>query len=261
MSPTVVEVAPRGDGATCALAGELVVPRLVRRRGRSVEVALVAGRAMLLPGDDVRLVIRVGAGCELTLVDIGGLVVYGRDGESGACGEESGWHARVDLASGARLAWEGLPTVITDAGALDRSLSVTLDPGASCVMRETLVLGRTGERGGTLRMRTDVSDSDGPILCETLTASGALPVPGILGAHRVMDGILAFGDHSPIETVAGATRLELERGGTLLRYLGAAAHESPLAGVTLGALRRDPGVVAASSEGTTPPVRSLACGA
>ena len=75
MIPTVVDISPRGEGVSCLLEGELVVPRLVRRHGRSVEVALVAGRAMLLPGDDVRIRITVGEGCTLRLVDIGGLVV------------------------------------------------------------------------------------------------------------------------------------------------------------------------------------------
>ncbi|WP_353808944.1 urease accessory protein UreD [Agromyces sp. SYSU T00194] len=227
MRPTVVDVAPRGDEVSCALSGELVVPRLVRRRGRAAEVALVAGRAMLLPGDEVRMRIAVGPGCTLTLVDIGGLVVYGRDG----AGEPSGWHARIELAADAHVAWDGLPTVVTDAGDLRRSLTIVLGPGASATCRETLVLGRAGERGGRLRSTTDASDGTGPLLHETLDVSGSDPVPGILGHHRVMDGILALGDRAPVDDVAGATRLDLERGGTLLRHLGEAAHESPLAGL------------------------------
>ena len=212
---------------SCALAGELVVPRLVRRQGRSVEVALVAGRATLLPGDDVRIRVTIGEGCTLRLVDIGGLVVYGRPGE---LGEASEWHARVDLAPGAHLAWEGLPTVITDAGRLTRSLTITLAPGSSATLRETLVLGRAGERGGRLRADTDIRDESGPILRETLDARGDVRVPGILGSARVVDSLIAVGDHPALDEVAGATRLEFERGGTVVRYLGHAAHDSPLSG-------------------------------
>ncbi|MGB4778342.1 urease accessory protein UreD, partial [Microbacterium sp.] len=151
MTETVVEIAGRGDEVSCVLSGELVVPRLVRRRARSVRVALVAGGAMLLPGDEVRVRIRVGAGCTLGLVDIGGLVVYGR----GDAGDASQWHAHLDLAADAHLTWDGLPTVVTDDGELARTLTVRLAAGSSAVLRETLVLGRTGERGGRLRTDTD----------------------------------------------------------------------------------------------------------
>lgn len=239
MIPTVVDISPRGEGVSCTLEGELVVPRLVRRHGRSVEVALVAGRAMLLPGDGVQLRITVGEGCTLSLVDIGGLVVYGRPGETG---DASQWHARVDLEPGAHLTWDGLPTVITDAGSLTRSLTITLARGASAILRETLVLGRTGERGGRLRADTDVSDAIGPLVRERLEVRGDARVPGVLGENRVMDSILAVGDQEPVDDVPGATRLELDRGGTVLRYLGDAAHDSPLGAVLLGAapLDREP---------------------
>jgi len=227
MSATVVEIAARGDGGvSCVLAGDLIVPRLVRRTGRSVEVALVAGRAMLLPADEVRIRIRIGEDCALALVDIGGLVVYGRP--PGEDGDASHWHADVELAPRARLTWDGLPTVVTDAGHLDRSLTLSLAPGASAVLRETLVLGRAGERGGRLRSHTDISDHRGPLLREALEVSGDSPVPGILGTGRVMDGIIAVGDHPRLPVVAGATLLELERCGTILRSLGDHAHASPL---------------------------------
>ena len=239
MIPTVVDISPRGEGVSCLLEGELVVPRLVRRHGRSVEVALVAGRAMLLPGDDVRIRITVGEGCTLRLVDIGGLVVYGRPGETG---DASQWHARVDVEPGARLAWDGLPTVITDAGSLTRSLTITLGHDASAVLRETLVLGRTGERGGRLTANTDVSDARGPIVREALEVRGDSRVPGILGANRVMDSIISVGDQAPVADVPGVTRLELDRAGTVVRYLGESAHDSPLGGVLLDAalLDREP---------------------
>lgn len=233
MSATRVEITPRGGEASCALAGAFLVPRVTVRRGRHVEVALVAGGAMLLPGDEVSLRVYVGAGCSLRLVDIGGLVVYGREGEHGH-GSPSQWHARVDLAEGARLSWAGLPTVVTDAGRLDRSLTLRLAPGATATLRETLVLGRTGERGGHLRADTDVADDEGPLLRETLTVSGADPRPGVLGRERVVDSVLTFGRGSPPAAPEGTTLLELERGGAVVRSLGEAAHRSPLGAVLAG---------------------------
>lgn len=223
MRPTVVEVAARGDSVACVLDGELVIPRLVRRHDRSVEVALVAGRAMLMPGDRVQIDIRVGDGCALRLVDIGGLVVYGRD-ESG----ESEWHAHIELGAHARLVWEGLPTVITDAGSLIRSTTMRLGPRAAALVRETLVLGRAGEHGGRLTADTDVTDAAGPVLRERLAVRGDEPRPGILGAHCVMDTALYLGDGVAVPDVPAAVRLDLERGGTVLRHLGTTAHDSPL---------------------------------
>lgn len=228
MNPTLVEISPRGDSASCALAGEFVIPRLVGKTDRSVEVALVAGRAMLLPGDGVHMRITVGQGCTLRLVDIGGLVVYGRPGEADAASQ---WHAHVELARDAHLTWEGLPTVITAAGDLSRSLTLRLEPASTAVLRETLVLGRVGERGGRLTADTDIADATGPILRETLEVRGDGGMPGILGASRVVDSIIAVGDAVALADVAGATRLDAERGGTVLRYLGDAAHDSPLGSV------------------------------
>nr|WP_242061381.1 urease accessory protein UreD [Microbacterium ureisolvens] len=195
---------------------------------------------MLLPGDEVHIRVAVGAGCTLHLIDIGGLVVYGRPDE---IGDPSQWHARIDLAPRAHVTWEGLPTVITDAGSLARSLTITLADQSSAVVRETLVLGRTGERGGRLTADTDVSDPIGPLVRETLEVRGDAPVPGILGRNRVMDSILAVGDPTLTSALTtdlpGTTRLEFERAGTAVRYLGDAAHDSPLDDVRVGTRRLD----------------------
>lgn len=223
MRPTVVEVSARGDSVACALDGELVLPRLVHRRGHSVEIALVSGRAMLMPGDHVELDIRVGDGCSVRLVDIGGLIVYGRE-EVG----QSQWHARLDLGADAHLVWDGLPTVVTDAGSLTRSMTVRLGAGASVIARETLVLGRSGERGGALTADVDVTDAAGPVLRERLQVRGDQPRPGILGSCRVVDSVLYLGEGIEAPHVPGALRLDLERGGAVLRYLGDHAHDSPL---------------------------------
>ncbi|MDQ1082757.1 MULTISPECIES: urease accessory protein UreD [Microbacterium] len=243
MSTTIVEVAPRGTDAAYSLAGELIVPRLVARRRRRVEVALVAGRAMLLPGDHVHLDIRVGEGCTLDLVDIGGLVVYGRPDLGD---EPSGWHAAITLAPGARLTWEGLPTVVTADGELLRSTVLRLSSGSSVALRETLVLGRTGESGGRLSSDLDATDAAGPLLRETLEVQGDRPEPGVLGRARVMDSIVVLGERLGPVDETGIARLDLAGEGTTLRHLGDAAHHSPLGELWRAAVasRRDEEVLA-----------------
>lgn len=225
MTTTVVEVELRDDVPTYVIDGELIVPRLVRRSGHSIEIALVAGRALLLPGDEVQIEVTVGAGCFLTLVDIGGLVIYGRPEVHG---EQAQWHARIALGQGASLTWNGLPTVITEAGRLHRTMTMRVSGDARARVRETVVLGRTGERGGSLDMTTIVQDDHGPLLYESLHAAGSEPTPGILGVHRIMDSVLFVGDDEPLPDVPGATRLEFERRGGMLRFLGDAAHDSPV---------------------------------
>jgi len=200
------------------------VPWLVSRSQTSASVAIGAGGALLLGGDAVRLDIRVASGCTLTIEDVGGTVAY--DGE----GRAASWNVDVVLGDHTRLVWRALPFVVADGAEVTRSMTLSLGAGASALVRETLVLGRTGERGGSIASRLSVRDADGPLLVETLRARGDEPVPGLLGPHRVVDSVLAVGgegraasglqDHA----ITGATLLGLERGGCLMRALGSDAH-------------------------------------
>lgn len=206
------------------LDGELITPRLVRRSGRSVQIALVSGRALLLPGDEVMVRIVIGPGCSVTLTDIGGLVVYGRPGRS----EQSHFTADIRVDAGAQLNWNALPTVITRDGTLIRDTRVHLAAGAGATWRETLVLGRSGEAGGSVTASTHVTDDHGPVLVEQLVTSGSEHAPGVLGNARVTDTLLAVGAVALLDSVAGATLLQFQRGGSALRFLGERAHTSPL---------------------------------
>jgi urease accessory protein len=103
-----------------------------------------------------------------------------------------------------------------------------------------VVLGRSGERGGRVLLRTDIADGVGPILVEELAAAGDRPVPGVLGDHPVIDTLTAVrgapdehpeagrGSTEPAPEIDGGVVLHLEHGGTLTRWLGTATHLSPL---------------------------------
>lgn len=160
---------------------------------------------------------------------------------------------------GARVAWHAHPFVVCDGADVRRSLHARLGHNARLLLRETLVLGRSGERGGRAVARTDVVDPDGPLLVEELTVDGARPVPGVLGGHRVLDSVLelgahgddadngdggvstgepgdADGDDSGTGHPDGAVTLALERGGRVHRWLGGDYHASPF-GVPRSAAR------------------------
>ncbi|MBX0300416.1 urease accessory protein UreD [Cryobacterium sp. 1639] len=182
-------------------AGALV-PRVIETGPASARVALVAGGALLLGGDEVRLSITVGAGCTLELEDIGGTVAYDADGL------QSTWTVEATVEANALLIWHGLPFVLADGANVDRRTTITLrGHGALACLRETIVLGRTGERGGAIDLHTTVlttggadpqtSDVAEPLFVERLRVRGAEPVPGVLGGHRVLDSLLLLGTRAP----------------------------------------------------------------
>lgn len=209
--------------ARVELAAGTIVPRLIERGQRSARIALVAGGALLLGGDRVEIAVVVGEGCSLELEDIGGTVAYGADGVP------CFWEVDVQLRVGASLSWAGQPLIVADGADVHRSTRVRLADGAVVLLRESLVLGRSGERGGVARIRTSVRDAEGPVLEETLEADGAHGVPGVLGAHRVLDSIVCAGLRPSALSVAGVTVMALDASGSVARFLGATTHASPLA--------------------------------
>ena len=187
-------------------------------------VALVGQTALLLGGDEVELQIEVGAGAVLELSEVAGTVAY--DGR----GRPAVWATSITLGRGAQLTWAGEPLVVADGADVTRCTSIGLADGASATLRETVVLGRSGEVGGALRSRVRVHREGRPILFEDLQLDPRDRFgPGLLGRHRVVDSLLALGAEPP-DIGDGAVRFELvEPCSTLTRYLGSDLAESPLA--------------------------------
>ncbi len=170
---------------------------------------------LLLDGDAVHIEIEVGDGCTLEIEDIGGTVAYPGT---------SSWQVRAHLGAGARLIWRGLPFVVTTEAHARRRTELMLGAGATVLLRETLVLGRHGEVGGAIDSSVTAIGDGGPLLVERLEADGAWPGPGVLGAHRVVDSVIA----SAIGRPPTPGDLELEQPGAVARFLGRDAHSSGL---------------------------------
>lgn len=200
--------------------------RTLARSSMAAEVALVAEGALLLAGDDIVLDVRVGSGVCLTVIEPAGTVAFDMRGGSAR------WDVTVEVEDGAQLLWYAEPFVIASGAEVSRSVTVRLHGSGRYAARETLVLGRCGEHGGRLHQRTDIRDDEGPLLIEDLQVDGAQPQVGVLGGARVMDTLGFFGRSGP-RTPGGATRLDLDRGGHLLRALVDQTHVSPLGGVPL----------------------------
>ncbi|MCU1514132.1 MAG: urease accessory protein [Microbacteriaceae bacterium] len=213
--PSRISVHPGEARVRVGLVAGAIAPRLIERDATSARVALAAAQMLLLDGDAVRIEIEVGAGCRLEIEDIGGTVAY-----PGV----SSWQVRASIGQGGRLLWRGLPFIVTAGASARRRSEFVLAEGAAVLLRETLVLGRHGEIGGVIDSGVTVVGDGGPILVERLEAAGAFPGPGVLGANRVVDSVIAIGYRPP--TVPGD--LVLEQPGAVARFLGQQVHSSGL---------------------------------
>lgn len=212
-----------GGPVRVATTPGLLQARTVSRGPDRAHVALVAGGAMLVGGDRVAVEVEVGEGCALELEDVGGTLAY--PGE----GRRSAFDVTIRLEAGAHLVWRSLPFVVAEGAAVDRTVTITLGQGAALCVRETLVLGRTGERGGALRSRLHARTVDGdPLLLEDLDLDGARPVTGVMGPYRVLDSVLLLGARPQAAPADGAVVLELETPGSLARALAHDAHSAVL---------------------------------
>jgi urease accessory protein len=223
----LVEVELVGGRTRVRLVSGLLRAQQVHGRPDRPRVALVAASALLLGGDELDLVVRVGPGARLDLLEVAGTVAYP--------GPPARWSVRLDLGAGAGLTYAGQPFVVAAGATVDRSLTVDLGAGACLALRETLVLGRTGEVGGGGRSRTRVSHDGAPVLVEEQTLDPAVRVlPGLLGDARVLDSVLALGPLDPPPTPPGAATLRLpDDRGWSVRWLGPELAASPLDAVWL----------------------------
>jgi urease accessory protein len=207
----------------------LLRPQVVASSADRCRIGLLATTALLLGGDVVELDVRVGPGARLDLFDVAGTVAYhGR-------GAPSGWHVRLALAEGAALTYAGEPFVVGDGADVTRTLRLDLAPDASAVVRDTVVLGRAGQRGGRLRSLTTVRRDGRAVLVEDqrLDPDQLRSAPGLLGPNRVLDTVVWLGTAQPWPI--GATTYALVDGsGTLARWLGTSLADSPLHRVDVG---------------------------
>ncbi len=225
--PTVIEVdrcgGPGGHVRT-RLSGSAVRPRRLPDEAGRVRVALVAGQALLLAGDEVSIAVRVGAGVDLEIVETAGTVAHDMRGG------RASWQVGVDVADDASLIWDGRPFVVAQGARVDRTTTMTLAGSAWAAVREVLVLGRTGEAPGLLHTRTETVLDGRPLSVESLTLdAAAVADPALLGGNRCLDSVLLAGRRS-----GRPGALQLEGTGSIDRCLVRQAHLSDLDGYLSG---------------------------
>jgi urease accessory protein len=152
---------------------------------------IVGSAAGPIGGDDIHLDITVAGGAALTVRTVAAQVAL-----PGPDGRPSSSTITATVGAGATLRW--LPDPLVLAAACDHRLTVTLSlsPTATLVWREEIVLGRTGEVGGSLLQRLRVDRGDRPLLRNDLALGPRWPGaggPAGSGGDRVVANLLVVG--------------------------------------------------------------------
>jgi urease accessory protein len=218
MTTTRIAVRAGHPRAHVDLVVGALAPRLVGRTSCTAHVALSAAGMLLLGGDLVHVEVDVGPDCTLEIEDVGGMVAYRAQRSA------SQWTLDVRVGSGGTLLWRALPLVVAEGARVERRTQIDLDKGGCAVIRETIVLGRQGETGGSLTSHVSITDTGGPMLNEDLDVDGSFPEPGISGSARVLDAVIAVGFRPDLQPGA----MQLDQPGAVARHLGDLTHESPM---------------------------------
>ena len=175
---TTVVVEPGGRLGTVACQPPLTV-RQVRTAGPAVcALCLVGTAAGPLPGDDLALSLTVRPGARATVQAAGAQIAQaGIEGRPAA-------HVRYDVTVEAAAWLDADPGALVVAAGADVVVDVRIDvaPDATLTWRETVVLGRSGERAGRVLLRWDVRRGGAPLLRQDLDLADPA-LRGWVGAH------------------------------------------------------------------------------
>jgi urease accessory protein len=184
-SASIVAVAgPGGVTRLPVLASQ--VPLVLRRTPDAVYV--IGGAAGPIGGDELSLRISVAEGAFLRVRTAAASIAL-----PGPDGLESALRLSVSVGPGACLEFLPEPVVITAGARHATMVCVSLDEGASLLLRDELLLGRHGEDGGAARTVLRVDYAGRPLLRQSLEVSGADPGsmgPAVLSGHRAVGTLL-----------------------------------------------------------------------
>ncbi|MDZ5620040.1 urease accessory protein UreD [Nocardioides sp. HM23] len=208
---------PGGGSPRVAIAHGALLARRLREHGSTVRLALVAGQALLLAGDEVRIEVLVQGPVDVEIVETAGTVAYEMRGGAAR------WEVAIDLRDGATVTWGGQPFVVSAGAEVRRDTTIDIEAGCRATMRETLVLGRAGETGGILHNQTRIDLAGTPLLIEDLDLAPEARVGwAILHHHRCLDSTTTAGYRLP----HGHNVLQLEGCGSVHRWIGDDLHLS-----------------------------------
>ncbi|GHJ37255.1 urease accessory protein UreD [Streptomyces sp. TS71-3] len=190
--------------------------RRTRSRAGEPKVTMVGAMSAPLGGDRLAIDVDVRDGARLTVDSAAATIAL-----PGRTSEPAHYDVRMRVGGNAVLRWLPEPVISAGRSHLIMHTHVELAPGARLVLREELVLGRHGERPGTLASRLTIRLGGRPILDQELAFGTGAPDgwddAAVLGGHRSVG-----------QLVLVAPRFE-ERPADV-RLLGETATYAPLAG-------------------------------
>jgi urease accessory protein len=211
-----------------------------------VRVALTAGAAGPVGGDELDLTIDVGAGSSLVLSEISPTLLL-----PGPHGEQSRTRVRVRVAAGATLIW--LPEPMIAARGCDHlnDVAVQLEPGARLLMREEVLQGRHEEVSGRVRQRVSVRLAGRPLYRQDLlVGTPEAATPPVIGSHGAVGSILIVDPDWTAHPPAGGV---LDAEAAVLPLEGPAVLVTALAGDNLALRHQFAAALAVLGEPWGPP--------
>lgn len=151
-------------------------------------VALVAGAAGPLGGDELHLDVEVATGAALVLRSIAATLVL-----PGPHRRRSTTQITIRVAADATLVWLPQPTIAARGCDHHAATRISLEPRARLLLREELVLGRHGEQPGAVHQRLRVCVGDRPLHDQELRIGPdaiGWDGPAVLGDRRAMGSLL-----------------------------------------------------------------------
>ncbi|MEV4144740.1 urease accessory protein UreD [Amycolatopsis sp. NPDC049691] len=187
-----------------------------RGRGPAAVVHLVNSATSPLGGDDLLLTVRVEPGASLRLSGVAATLAL-----PGLHGESSMSTVDVVVAEGGSLEYLPEPTVITSKARHAAVFRASLAADAYLHTREVLVLGRAGERPGSLTTSLDVTRDSVPVLRQTLSIGSGLDGSlAVLAGRRVLaSDLVVGGPELPAASGEWWSRSPLAAGGSLVTSL------------------------------------------
>jgi urease accessory protein len=131
---------------------------------------LVGTAAGPLGGDDLRLSVEVKPGASLTVRSVAAQLVL-----PGPHATPSRWSLRVAVDAGGTLRWQPAPTIVADGADHRTTTAIDLATDARLLWSELVVLGRNGERGGSISQRLHVDRDGRPLLRNDLAVGPGWP--------------------------------------------------------------------------------------
>lgn len=167
-------------------------PPIVLRQTGPHRVHLVQAAGGPLGGDDLALDVHLSAGSSLQLRSAAATLV-----QPGIPAAAAQWTVVAEVAANAVLDWRPEPTVVCESAELRSSMTIAVQRGARALLREVVVLGRAGQRGGCFHGVLTIECDGAPLLAHTLLLDGADPVlsgPAGTGGARVVGMLAVVGE-------------------------------------------------------------------